>query len=421
MQRWTLLSFAHGEQRALHTEHEERIGNSRAFGAAHAGIPASVGALDALDSGVLSCAPDWTVRLVNAAANDMLGGSGRRQTGRSLWEVLPAAGTEVERACRETMRRRTRAAVRDWRPSVGRAFAALNSHQRLDVEIRPLDDGGVLVLLHAHSIPPGPESPGRCATTGSGVPELGGAEERLRELLEQVQAANEAKASFLATISHELRTPITALTGYGELLADQVLGPLPKVQLEVVERMRTVTHHLATMIDEILTYSNVEAGREIVRIAKMDAADAAHAAVAVGEPLAKQKGLTLCVDAPRDMVMIDSDVDKVRQILINLIANAVKFTDCGGVRLHVSVSTTEARWAISDTGMGIASCDISRLFRPFTQIDTGLTRRHGGTGLGLYVSRRLAELLGGRIELESEPQRGSTFTLILPFDGTSGQ
>jgi len=246
------------------------------------------------------------------------------------------------------------------------------------------------------------------------------------ELLEQSRAADRAKGRFLATISHELRTPLTALTGYEELLADEVMGPLTEPQTDVVERMRSVTHHLTVMIEEVLAFSSIEAGREIVRATDFLAADLIRAAMAIVEPLARQKRLRLASDLPADPIRLTSDIDKVRQILVNLAGNAVKFTEQGEVRISLSEGHTtgevaggerrEIRFAVSDTGAGIAPEDARRLFRPFSQVDAGLTRRHGGTGLGLYISQRLAQLLGGRIDVHSELGSGSTFTLVLPAD-----
>ncbi len=236
------------------------------------------------------------------------------------------------------------------------------------------------------------------------------------ELLEQAQAADHAKGRFLATISHELRTPLTALTGYEELLADQVIGPLQEAQLEVLDRMRSVTHHLTVMIEEVLAFSSLEAGRESVRPTEFLAADLLRSATVMIEPLARQKQLNIELDVPQEPIRLTSDIDKLRQILVNLAGNAVKFTDEGGVRLTVCRKDHEVRFAIRDTGIGIAMSDVRRLFRPFTQLDTGLTRRYGGTGLGLYISQRLARLVGGRIEVQSQPGRGSTFTLVLPVE-----
>jgi signal transduction histidine kinase len=239
-------------------------------------------------------------------------------------------------------------------------------------------------------------------------------------LLQQAQSADRAKGRFLATMSHELRTPLTALAGYNELLADQVIGPMSDPQLDIVERMRSVTTHLSAMIEEILAFTSLEEGRETVRPSDFLAEDLVRAALAVIEPIAEQKGLRLHVQLPFSSVRMTSDIDKARQILVNLLGNAVKFTDAGAVTLRLSRGARAVRVDVEDTGIGIPADDLTRLFRPFAQVDTGLTRRHGGTGLGLYISRRLATLLGGHIEVESAPGVGSVFTVVLPltWEGT---
>jgi signal transduction histidine kinase len=233
-------------------------------------------------------------------------------------------------------------------------------------------------------------------------------------LLQQAQSADRAKGRFLATMSHELRTPLTALAGYNELLADQVIGPMSDPQLDIIERMRSVTTHLSAMIEEILAFTSLEEGRETVRPSDFLAEDLARAALAVVEPLADQKGLRVHVQLPFSSVRMTSDIDKARQILVNLLGNAVKFTDSGAITLRLSRGARSVRVDVMDTGIGISHDELPRLFRPFAQVDTGLTRRHGGTGLGLYISRRLATLLGGHIEVESTPGVGSTFTVVLP-------
>ena len=233
------------------------------------------------------------------------------------------------------------------------------------------------------------------------------------QLLDQAQAASQAKSDFMATMSHELRTPLTALTGYGELLAEEIVGPLTNQQSDVVERMRSVTHHLGVVIDEILTFSNLEAGREIFRPVPVNLCALVRSAVAVVEPIARQKNISFTTDVPEGLDMV-TDPDKVRQILVNLVGNAIKFTDAGSVSLTVRPCDERIAFRVADSGIGIRAADRSRLFQPFSQIDSGLTRRFGGTGLGLFISGRLATLLGGSIELESEPGVGSTFTLLLP-------
>jgi signal transduction histidine kinase len=233
-------------------------------------------------------------------------------------------------------------------------------------------------------------------------------------LLEQAQEADRAKGRFLATMSHELRTPLTALAGYEELLVDAVLGPLSDAQREVLERMHFVTQHLAAMIEDVLAYTNLETGGDVVRPTDFLAADLLSAVTAVVQPLADAKKISLVSVSDVKPIRMMSDVDKARQILVNLAGNAIKFTDRGEVRLELSPDGDEVRFAVTDTGVGIAESDIPRLFHPFTQLDSGLTRKHGGTGLGLYISDRLAMLLRGHIDVTSAVGKGSTFTLVLP-------
>ena len=239
------------------------------------------------------------------------------------------------------------------------------------------------------------------------------------QLLEAAQAATHTKSNFLATISHELRTPLTALTGYGELLADEILGPMAPAQHDVVERMRSVTHHITAMIEEILTFSSLEAGGEHVRLVFTDVGETLRAAVRSVQPLAQGKDVALHVDVADDVPHIVTDPEKLRQILVNLLGNAAKFTEHGHVRVRATLDPSpgvgqRVRVDVCDTGIGISAEDLPKLFHPFAQLDEGLTRRFGGTGLGLYIARQLAVLLGGRLDVRSEIGVGSTFTLTLP-------
>ena len=234
-------------------------------------------------------------------------------------------------------------------------------------------------------------------------------------LLQQAQSADRAKGRFLATMSHELRTPLTALAGYGELLADQVIGPLSEPQLDILERMRSVTTHLSAMIEEILAFTSLEEGRETVRASDFLAEDLVRSAMTIVQPMAVDKSLAMTVRLPAASTRMTSDIDKAQQILVNLIDNAVKFTDRGSVTVSLTRAARSVRIQVADTGIGIPTDELPRLFRPFAQVDTGLTRRHGGTGLGLYIARRLATMLGGHIEVESEPGVGSRFSVVLPL------
>jgi signal transduction histidine kinase len=233
------------------------------------------------------------------------------------------------------------------------------------------------------------------------------------QLLDQAQAADRAKSRFLATISHELLTPLTTLTGYGELLADQVIGPMSEPQLEILGRIITVTHDLSAMIEEILAFTSLEEGRDAVRPSELLAADLVHSVAASLEHTAAQRGLSLVATAPPEPIRLVTDVDKLRQVLVHLAANAIKFTDKGRVDITVARVADEVHFSVRDTGIGIAPEDMDRLFQPFTQLDQGLTRRHGGTGLGLHIAHRLAAMLGGGLEVASAPGEGSVFTLIL--------
>ena len=168
------------------------------------------------------------------------------------------------------------------------------------------------------------------------------------------------------------------------------------------------------MIEEVLAFSSLETGRERVRSTEFLAADLVRAACAVVEPQARQKRIELTCDMPDEPIRMTGDVDKIRQILVNLAGNAVKFTDAGEIRISLTREGTRVRFGVCDTGIGIAHEDIGRLFQPFVQLDAGLTRRHGGTGLGLYISQRLASLLGGAIRATSTPGKGSVFTVTLP-------
>ena len=231
---------------------------------------------------------------------------------------------------------------------------------------------------------------------------------------EEAEAASRAKSDFLATMSHELRTPLNAVIGYTQLLADEVTGPLTVAQQVQLGRIRVSARHLLSLIEEILTLSRLEAGKESVVIERVSLDGIVNDAAAIVEPLAAAKGLAFrssCVEG----VTLATDPGKLRQILVNLLSNAVKFTERGEVALTVALREGRVECEVRDTGIGIERAHLERIFEPFWQVDRAATRRAGGTGLGLGVSRRLARLLGGDITVESEPTRGSTFRVTLPL------
>jgi signal transduction histidine kinase len=233
-------------------------------------------------------------------------------------------------------------------------------------------------------------------------------------LLDAAQAASRAKSDFIATMSHELRTPLNAVLGHLQLIEMEIHGPLTERQREAIGRIEAASRHLRGLIEEVLSFARLEAGRVPVRAEMTDLCVLAHEVAAVIEPLAAEKSLRFGLDVCEPPAVVRTDPDKVRQVLINLAGNAVKFTDEGEVRITVRTRGGEAMLTVADTGAGISRDDRARLFRPFEQLESGFARKHGGTGLGLYLSGRYAAMIGGRIEVASAPGRGSEFTLVLP-------
>jgi PAS domain S-box-containing protein len=228
------------------------------------------------------------------------------------------------------------------------------------------------------------------------------------------EEADRAKSQFLAVMSHELRTPLNGVLGYADLLSLGIGGALNEAQLEHVDRIRQSGRQLLDLIDDVLGMARIESGREVVQITEEDARSIARQAASIVESQAAIKELTLLLEMPDAPLPIVTDAGKLRQVLLNLLSNAVKFTHAGSVVLRVSRNGESACFDVVDTGIGIEADQLERIFEPFTQVDQSNTRSRGGVGLGLTVSRRLAELLGGTLECMSEPGRGTRFTLTLP-------
>ena len=237
------------------------------------------------------------------------------------------------------------------------------------------------------------------------------AERRARAAAEE---ANRAKADFLATMSHELRTPLNATIGYSDLLLMGIPEPIPSASQAQVKRIGASARHLLELIEEILTFSRIEAGRERVDVDEFDAVELAVGVGEMVEPLAGQRGLQFAVHAPPPPVPMRSDARKVRQVLLNLLSNAIKFTENGSVQLWVAVSGGEMEFVVADTGIGIAPEHMERVFEPFFQAETAKHLRVSGTGLGLSLVKQVSEMLGGSVSVESSPGQGSRFTVRMP-------
>jgi PAS domain S-box-containing protein len=240
------------------------------------------------------------------------------------------------------------------------------------------------------------------------------AEEALRSTKEEAERAYRVKSEFLAVMSHELRTPLNAILGYQDLLAEEVSGPVTAGQRSHLAGIKKGAEHLLELIDHVLRLARIEAGKEVLTAAQVDVAEIVRKCCALVEPMIKRKRLSFDVRVPDAPVLCTSDAGKLRQIVLNLLSNAVKFTELGGIVVEVRAARDLVLVDVRDTGVGVHDMDQERIFDPFVQVDASSTRRYCGTGLGLPVSRSLARLLGGDLNVVSVLGSGSTFTLAVP-------
>jgi signal transduction histidine kinase len=238
--------------------------------------------------------------------------------------------------------------------------------------------------------------------------------ERERLAVAVAEEASRSKSQFLATMSHELRTPLNAIIGYSEMMQEQALDDRRESDVADHDRVLSASRHLLGMISEILDLSKIEAGRMMMSAAPFDVARVAREALDAVRPLAMTRGNALHLDVhAADLGQAYNDAFRLHQCLINLLSNATKFTERGDITLRVRRDGALLVFAVEDTGIGIAPEKLKALFKPFVQADASTTRTHGGTGLGLVITRRLAELMGGGVAVESAPGKGSTFTLTV--------
>ena len=240
------------------------------------------------------------------------------------------------------------------------------------------------------------------------------AELERERLLREAREASDAKSHFIGVISHEFRTPLTAIIGYTDLLSTGVSGKLQPTQERQLDRIRTSAWHLTQLVDEILTFSRLEAGRESLNFEAADVVTLARDAVSLVSPAAAAKGIGLACELPDSGIAVRTDAGKLRQVLLNLLGNAVKFTEKGGIILRVRPVDNAVEFTVTDTGVGISPENIERIFDRFWQANQGTSHNVSGAGLGLTVSRRLVQLIGGTLRVESEPGKGSTFSFHIP-------
>ena len=329
---------------------------------------------------------------INPAARHMLDCIDEDLIGRPVGELLPDLATLI-------------IWVDELEETVEEISLARAGEKRIyEVNLVPLHDSGLhsagrLVLLHDVTL--------RRQT-----------EERLRQLKEAADAANRAKSAFLAHMNHELRTPLTGVIGYAEMLKEQMMGELNDRQDEAIGKIRESSNRLLEIINESLDMAKTEAGKVAFHLEAFAVEDVVGEVVDTVQPMADKNSNELIVENGAALGEMFADRIKVRQALLNLLSNAAKFTREGTISLGVQRLHTERGdsilFAVRDTGIGMTQEQIRQIFEPFTQAATSTQKDFGGTGLGLAITRNFARLMGGEVEVESEPGQGSLFTLCLP-------
>jgi signal transduction histidine kinase len=250
--------------------------------------------------------------------------------------------------------------------------------------------------------------------------ELAHAMREAQEARAVAEEANRAKSLFLANMSHELRTPLNAIIGYSEMLAEEAKELGEADSLPDLQRIHTAGKHLLALINDILDLSKIEAGKMDLYLETFALQPVIHEVVTTLHPLAENNGNTLVAHSSDHLGNMHADLTKVRQVLLNVLSNACKFTERGAITLQVSREGKDgSEWItfrVTDTGIGMATEQLDKLFRAFSQADTSTTRKYGGTGLGLAITRRFCQMMGGDIIVESTVGQGSTFTIRLPVE-----
>jgi signal transduction histidine kinase len=243
----------------------------------------------------------------------------------------------------------------------------------------------------------------------------------IQEKSRQLELASQHKSQFLANMSHELRTPLNAILGYTEMMVDGLYGDMPEKAQTVLERVQSNGRHLLGLINDVLDLSKIEAGQLVLTIEDYSVADMVATVMSATESLARTKGIALNSAVAPGLPMGKGDARRLTQVLLNLVGNAIKFTDQGSVEIRGAAVGSNFELSVVDTGFGIAPEDQAKIFEEFQQVDNSSTRKKGGTGLGLSISRKIVELHGGAITVTSEVGKGSIFKVTIPVTATAAK
>ena len=332
------------------------------------------------------------IQTVNKAATTLLGHDAEVLIGRPFTAILPDYGSQIS----------------DHRPQ----------HDPIERVYQHRDGQPVPVLLTRSPLR---DEQGRTigsVCVASDITQLKHAERSLRDAKQVAEEASLAKSRFLANMSHELRTPLNAVIGYAEMLLEESEERGLKSSADELRKVQFAGKHLLGLISDILDLSKIEAGRMDIHLETFDVADMVETVLGTVRPMLARNSNQLTVHCPTSIGFIHADLTKIRQILLNLLSNAAKFTERGTVRLGVArhnAGTPRLVFTIADTGIGMTQGQVAQLFQAFSQADPSTSRRFGGTGLGLAISKAFTDMLGGTIEVQSKLGNGTIFIVRLPF------